>query len=77
MPQLRVTIIDMTTIEYTCGCGHGGTRHLSTSLRLRTRSVSPAAIAGVRCCHRLTEPIPWIASGCGKRKLACGNTKLC
>ena len=30
---------------------HGGTRNLSTSLRLQTCSVSPAAIAGVRRRH--------------------------
>ena len=33
--------------------GHGGTRNLNTCLRLQMRSVSPAAIAGVRCCHCL------------------------
>lgn len=31
-----------------CTCGHGGTRNISTSLRLHTRSVSPAPMAGVR-----------------------------
>jgi len=30
------------------GCGHGGTRKSNTSRRVHTRSVSPAAIAGVR-----------------------------
>src|SRR2546427_7506361 len=35
------------------GCGHGGTRNRSTSRRLHTRSVRPAAIAGVWGRHCL------------------------
>src|SRR5216684_3866409 len=60
------------------GCGHGGTRKSSTSRRVHTWSVSPAAIAGVRGCQRLAEPLPWVGSGCGKgrRKLAWGKQKL-
>ncbi len=45
-------------------------RRSTLQTRTRARSVSPAAIAGVRCCHRLTEPAPWIVSDSGKRKLA-------
>jgi CBS domain-containing protein len=48
------------------GCGHGGTRYNSTSRRVHTWSVSPAAIAGVWGCQRLAEPLPWVGSGCGK-----------
>ena len=33
------------------GWGHGGTRNRSTSRSVQTRSVSPAAMAGVRGCH--------------------------
>lgn len=51
-------------------CGHGGTRNRSTSLRLHTWSVKPAAIAGVRCCQRLPDLIRSIGSGSGKRMLA-------
>src|SRR5262252_10146663 len=60
------------------GWGHGGTRNSSTSRRVQTWSVSPAAMAGVRGCQRLAEPLPWVGSGCGKgrRKLACGKQKL-
>src|SRR5438132_10661571 len=42
------------------GCGHGGTRKSNTSRRVHTRSVSPAAIAGVRGCHVLAEPVPLV-----------------
>jgi hypothetical protein len=40
--------------------------------------VSPAAIAGVRGCHCVAEPRPWVGSGCGKgrRMLAWGKQKL-
>jgi hypothetical protein len=58
MHQRRLTLIDIAGPYPPCGCGHGGTRYTSTSLRLHTRSVRPAAIAGVRCCHRLTAPVP-------------------
>src|SRR5881296_3304016 len=60
------------------GCGHGGTRKSSTSRRVHTWSVSPAAIAGVWGCQRLAEPLPWVGSGCGKgrRTLAWGRQKL-
>jgi hypothetical protein len=47
------------------GCGHGGTRNMSTSRRLHTRSVNPAAIAGVHDRHCLAEPPPLVGSGCG------------
>src|SRR6267143_1850927 len=40
------------------GGGHGGTRNSSTSRRVQTWSVSPAAMAGVLGCHRLAEPVP-------------------
>ncbi len=30
-------------------------------------SVNPAAMAGVRCTHRLSEPLPLVGSGCAKR----------
>ena len=43
---------------------------MHTALRFHTRSLGPAAIAGVRCCHRFTEPVPWLASDSGTRKLA-------
>src|SRR4029453_12300344 len=42
------------------GWGHGGTRNRSTSRKDHTRSVSPAAIAGVRGCQRLAEPWPLV-----------------
>ena len=60
------------------GCGHGGTRKSNTSRRVHTRSVSPAAIAGVRGCHVLAEPIPCVGRGCGNgtRRLAWGKQKL-
>ena len=59
------------------GWGHGGTRNSSTSRSVQTWSVSPAALARVRGCQRLAEPLPWVGSGCGKdrRKLACGKQK--
>src|SRR2546421_8202026 len=60
------------------GCGHGGTRKSSTSRRVHTWSVSPAAIAGVHDRHRLAEPVPCVASGTsnGWRTLAWGKQKL-
>jgi hypothetical protein len=60
------------------GCGHGGTRNRSTSRRLHTRSVRPAAIAGVHGRHSFAEPLPLVGSGAarGKRTLACGRQKL-
>src|SRR4029453_5872480 len=60
------------------GCGHGGTRKSNTPRRVHTRSVSPAAIAGVRGCHVLAEPVPWVGRGCGNgpRRLARGQQKL-
>jgi hypothetical protein len=61
-----------------CGCGHGGTRYRSTSRSVHTRSVSPAAMAGVHGRHCWAEPMPWVGTGCAKdwRKLACGRQKL-
>src|SRR5262249_49056850 len=41
------------TFYRACGCGHGGTRNNSTSRRVQTWSVSPAAMAGVHGRHRL------------------------
>jgi hypothetical protein len=60
------------------GCGHGGTRKSKTSRKLHTRSVSPAAIAGVQGRHCLAEPVPLVGSswGNGRRKLAWGKQKL-
>src|SRR2546422_9346612 len=60
------------------GCGHGGTRNRSTSRRVQTWSVSPAAIAGGGGWQRLAEPLPWVGSGCGKdrRTLAWGKQQL-
>jgi hypothetical protein len=59
-------------------CGHGGTRKSKTSRRVHTRSVSPAAIAGVRGRHVLAEPVPLVGRGCGNgtRRLAWGKQKL-
>src|SRR5438093_5065500 len=48
------------------GCGHGGTRKSRTSRRVHTWSVSPAAMAGVRGCQRLAEPVPCVGSACGR-----------
>src|SRR6266851_8983994 len=49
-----------------CGCGHGGTRNSKISRSIHTRSVSPAAIAGVRGCHRVAEPLLLVGSGHSK-----------
>ena len=46
------------------GCGHGGTRHSNTSRSVHTRSVNPAAIAGVHGRHGVAEPVPLVDSGC-------------
>jgi len=53
------------------GWGHGGTRNSSTSLKVQTWSVRPAAIAGVRGRHCVAEPVPCVGSGWsrGWRKL--------
>src|SRR5262245_9266376 len=61
-----------------CGCGHGGTRHSSTSRRVHTRLVKPAAIAGVQGRHCFAEPVPLVGRGWdrGWRKLTCGRQKL-
>ena len=60
------------------GWGHGGTRKSRTSRKLHTRSVKPAAIAGVQGRHCLADPLPWVGRGCGSgwRKEACGRQKL-
>src|SRR6266568_443197 len=60
------------------GWGHGGTRNRSTSRRVQTWSVSPAAMAGVYGRHNLAEPVPFVGSGCGRgwRTLAWGKQKL-
>jgi hypothetical protein len=55
-----------TSVAYNaCGWGHGGTRKSSPSRRVQTWSVNPAAIAGVRGCHRVAEPRPLVSRGCG------------
>jgi len=48
------------------GWGHGGTRYNTTSRKGQTWSVHPAALAGVRGCHCLAEPVPLVGRGCGK-----------
>src|SRR5499427_10370831 len=60
------------------GCGHGGTRNSSTSLKVHTRSVSPAAIAAVCGRHCFAELVPLVGRGCGHdaRRLAWGKQKL-
>ena len=59
-------LLPPTRLAHTpAGCGHGGTRKSSTSRRVQTWSVSPAAMAGVWGCHRVAEPLPWVGSGCG------------
>jgi hypothetical protein len=60
------------------GWGHGGTRNSSTSRSVHTRSVRPAAIAGVHGRHCAAELVPWVSSGCGRgwRTLAWGKQKL-
>src|SRR5882724_1519557 len=67
-----------STAYSVCGWGHGGTRNSNTSRRVHTWSVSPAAIAGVRGCHRLAEPLPCVGKGCGRgrRKLVWGKHQL-
>jgi len=44
-------------------CLYGGTRNNSNSFTVPTWPVSPAAIADVRCCHFLGEPIPFVGIG--------------
>src|SRR2546430_11823034 len=46
------------------GCGHGGTRNISTSRSLHTRSVTPAPTAGVWGPPCLPTPAPLAAPGC-------------
>jgi hypothetical protein len=60
------------------GWGHGGMRNSSTSRRVQTWSVSPAAMAGVWGRHCMAEPLPWVGSGGGnsRRTLAWGKQKL-
>src|SRR5215471_4685120 len=60
------------------GCCHGGTRKRSTARSVHTRSVSPAAMAGVQGCHCFAEPVPLVGSGWGRgwRTLAWGKQKL-
>ena len=67
-----------TLTHLPAGWGHGGTRNSSTSRRVQTWSVTPAAIAGVCDRHCLAEPLLWVASGWdkGRRKLAWGKQKL-
>jgi uncharacterized protein len=66
-------------VAYTAGgCGHGGTRHRSTSRSVQTWSVSPAAMAGVWGCQRVAEPGPGVGTGCssGWRTRAWGTQKF-
>ena len=60
-----------------CGCGQGGPRNRSTSRKVQTWSVSPAAIAGVQGRHCLAEPDPLVGTGSGHgwRKAAWGKQK--
>src|SRR5262249_56694484 len=47
------------TVSHTvCGWGHGGTRYISTSLKLHTGLVNPAAISDVRGRHTFAVPLP-------------------
>ena len=73
-----LTIITLSATYTACGCGHGGTRNSSTSLKVHTCSVNPAAMAGVRGCQCLAVPLPLVGSGCGSawRRLAWGKQKL-
>src|SRR5439155_21995111 len=66
-----------TLTHLPAGCGHGGTRNSSTSRRVQTWSVNPAAIAGVCDRHCLAEPLPFVGSGGGKgrRTLFGGKQK--
>jgi hypothetical protein len=73
------SLLPTTRLAHTpAGCGHGGTRKSNTSRRVHTRSVSPAAIAGVCGRHVLAEPVPWVGRGCGNgtQRLAWGKQKL-
>jgi len=76
----RLTVPRPTTLlaHIPTGWGHGGTRHRSTSRRVHTWSVRPAAMAGVQGRHCFAEPVPLVGSGCGRgwRKLAWGKQKL-
>jgi hypothetical protein len=76
----RLTVPLPTTLRAhtPTGWGHGGTLHSNTSFRLHTRSVRPAAIAGVHGRHCVAAPLPWAGSGWdkGRRKLAWGKQKL-
>jgi hypothetical protein len=75
LPGSLPTILCAYTLT---GWGHGGTRNRSTSRRVHTRSVSPAAIAGVHGRHCVAEPLPLVGRGCGNgwRKLVWGKQKL-
>ena len=59
-------------------CAHGGTRNNINSSIDHTWSVIPAAIVGVRGCHFLGEPVPFVGMGCGRgsRSDECGRQKL-
>jgi len=58
----RLTVPLPTTLRAhtPTGWGHGGTRNRSTSRRVQTWSVSPAAMAGVQGRHCLAEPLPLV-----------------
>ena len=73
-----LTIVTPPPLYTACGCGHGGTRNISTSCSVHTWSVNPAAIAGVHSRHNFAEPLPLVVSETrnGWRKLVCGRTKL-
>jgi hypothetical protein len=69
----------LLSLPHACiGCGDGGTRKSNTAWRVHTRSVSSAAIAGVRGRQCWAEPVPLVGRGCGNdtRRLAWGKQKL-
>jgi len=46
--------------------GHRGTRHMSISPSVHTRSANPLAIVGVRVRHCLAEPMPTVGSNAAR-----------
>lgn len=47
------------------GCGHGGTRQSRPARTVQPCSVSPAAMAGVRGCHRWAAPVAGVSAPAG------------
>jgi hypothetical protein len=69
----------LLSLPHACiGGGHGGPRKSTPAWRGHPRSVSPAALAGVRGRHGLAEPVPVVGRGCGNatRRLAWGKQKV-